>query len=82
MIIVVLKKEQCWDDYLARAKSVYIKRVQRILTERQQALAKCIKIMILDIMKQKFKQSKSCQTNLIAFFDRATRSVDKSNVKL
>lgn len=32
--------------------------------------------------KMEFKKNKSCQKNLIAFFDRAIRSVDKSNVKL
>lgn len=35
----------------------------------------------MDIMKYKLKKRKSCQKNLI-FFDRAIRSVDKSNVKL
>ena len=38
--------------------------------------------MIMDIMKWEFKKSKSCQKNTIAFFDRATRSVDNGNVKL
>ena len=36
----------------------------------------------MDIMKWEFKKSKSCQKNTIAFFDRATRSVDNGNVKL
>lgn len=36
----------------------------------------------MDIIKQEFKKNKSCQKNLIAFFDTAARSVDKSDVKL
>lgn len=47
-----------------------------------QTLMKHIRIMIMDMMKKEFEKSKSCQKNLIAFFDRAIRSVDNRNVKL